>query len=245
MESQKRSVGVFAKAYGTTRALVLLSPWLAYLLVADAALSFLLPLKLLAPKAVYHASSIIAESVWAWIQAIFVRLNRADLTVQRRDRSRSPASSSGSGSDSDSKKAQFPTGESVIVIANHVSWADFYLIQEVAQQAGMLGRCRWFAKRALRWVPFLGWGLWAMGMPLVSRRWTSDRAELDRIFAGLVKDKLPVCTSSPKLFNLLAFCIGSGQRLSLLRRLCCYLLHLVSYFRSGIVILTLPLTQTA
>jgi 1-acyl-sn-glycerol-3-phosphate acyltransferase len=185
------TVSTFSRPYGATRAFVLIAPWLAYLLVADVALSMLLPLRLLAPARVYHASSTIAESVWAWIQAIFVRLNGADITVERRDFAPSRRSRAASSS-----VVQLPAGESAIVIANHVSWADFYLIQEVAQQAGMLGRCRWFAKRALRWVPFLGWGLWAMGMPLVSRKWASDQAELDRLFRGLVKDKLPVCRSS-------------------------------------------------
>lgn len=47
-------------------------------------------------------------------------------------------------------------GESAIVVVNHVVWTDFYLIQELAQRAGMLGQCRWFAEKQLRWVPFLG-----------------------------------------------------------------------------------------
>ncbi|KAJ9648284.1 hypothetical protein H2199_001137 [Coniosporium tulheliwenetii] len=48
----------------------------------------------------------------------------------------------------------------------------------------MLGYCRWFAKQQLRWVPFLGWGLWAMGTPLVSKEWTKDRAKMDKVFRG-------------------------------------------------------------
>jgi 1-acyl-sn-glycerol-3-phosphate acyltransferase len=50
----------------------------------------------------------------------------------------------------------------------------------------MLGRCRWFSKIELRWVPLLGWGIWAMGMPMVSRKWMKDQKELDRVFAGIV-----------------------------------------------------------
>ena len=73
-------------------------------------------------------------------------------------------------------------GESAIVVANHVAWTDLYLVQDVAQRAGMLGQCRWFARMQLRWVPFLGWGLWAMGMPLVGRNWTRDRKELEDVF---------------------------------------------------------------
>jgi 1-acyl-sn-glycerol-3-phosphate acyltransferase len=43
-----------------------------------------------------------------------------------------------------------PEGESVIVIANYVSWTDFYMIQALAIRSGILGRCRWFAKIELR-----------------------------------------------------------------------------------------------
>lgn len=47
-------------------------------------------------------------------------------------------------------------GELAIVVTNHVAWTDFYLIQELVQRAGMLGQCRRFAEKQLRWVPFLG-----------------------------------------------------------------------------------------
>ncbi|KAF2808619.1 uncharacterized protein BDZ99DRAFT_59569 [Mytilinidion resinicola] len=154
------------------RGLALLLPWTAYLLGADVVLSLLLPLKLLFPTLVFNASSLIANSVWAWVQGIFVTWNRASITI--------------------SSNQRLPKGESAIVVANHVSWSDFYLIQEVAQRSGMLGLCRWFAKKSLRWVPFLGWGLWAMGMPLVSRNWTKDERELEKVFRGVVQKKWPV-----------------------------------------------------
>jgi 1-acyl-sn-glycerol-3-phosphate acyltransferase len=79
-----------------------------------------------------------------------------------------------------------PEGKSAIVISNHVSWTDFYMIQALETRAGMLGRCRWCSKIELRWVPLLDWGIWAMGMPMVSRKWMKDQKELDRVFAGIV-----------------------------------------------------------
>ncbi|KAL9055847.1 MAG: hypothetical protein Q9162_003273 [Coniocarpon cinnabarinum] len=56
----------------------------------------------------------------------------------------------------------------------------------------MLPYSRWFAKQQLKWVPFLGWGLWAMGMPLISRDWAHDRQEMDRVFGGIVQKHWPV-----------------------------------------------------
>lgn len=154
------------------RGALLVAPWLLYLAVADLALSSLLPVKFLAPDFAYNLSSRIAFSVWRWVQAIFERCNGARITV--------------SGD-------RLPSGESAIVVSNHVTWADFYMIQALALRSGMLGRCRWFAKIQLRVVPFLGWGLWAMGMPMVSRNWTKDQRELSRVFSGIVSRKWPTC----------------------------------------------------
>jgi len=40
-----------------------------------------------------------------------------------------------------------PKKESAIVIANHVGWTDLYMIQKLAYDSAMLGRCRWFAEK--------------------------------------------------------------------------------------------------
>lgn len=151
-------------------------PWLVHLCLADMLLSVLLPLKLLAPRAVYDASSKIASSVWSYIQLIFVRVNGAQIVY--------------SGD-------PLPPGESAIIVANHVAWSDFYLIQALAKKASMLGRCRYLAKLQLRLVPFLGWGLWAMGMPMVSRNWLKDKSELNRVFSNIVNRSYPTCMSNP------------------------------------------------
>lgn len=158
------------------RAALHLLPWLLHLSIADTLLSALLPFSVLSPTATYNASSLIAASVWAHVQRIFTSTNKARIVVTG---------------------DPLPAGESAIVVCNHVEWTDFYMIQELALRAGMLGRCRWFAKKELKWVPFLGWGLWAMGMPLVSRKWMEDRKELDRVFAGVVEKKWPICRCFP------------------------------------------------
>lgn len=156
------------------RGLVLTAPFVVYLFITDIALSLLLPLKRLTPHFVYETSSKLAWSVWSWIQLIFVCFNGARVSF--------------SGD-------SLPEGEAAVVVANHVSWSDFYMIQALALKSGMLGRCRYFAKKQLRLVPFLGWGLWAMGMPMVSRNWLKDKTELDRVFSHTVRGKLPICKS--------------------------------------------------
>jgi 1-acyl-sn-glycerol-3-phosphate acyltransferase len=126
----------------TLRGVLIVAPWLLHLFATDIVLSALLPVSLLAPTTAYSVSSKLANFVWLGVQIIFTKLNRARIT------------SSGD---------PLPRHESAVVIANHVSWTDFYLIQHLAIRAGMLGRCRWFAKQQLKWVPFLGWGVVGYG----------------------------------------------------------------------------------
>jgi 1-acyl-sn-glycerol-3-phosphate acyltransferase len=153
--------------------------FVAHLCAANTLLTLLLVYSFLVPTLTYNLASLIAASVWTHIQHIFTHTNGARILVT-----------------GDS----LPQNESAIVLSNHVEWSDFYMIQELALRANMLGRCRWFAKKELKWVPFLGWGLWAMGMPLVSRKWMQDERELQRVFDGVARRKWPICTfccSSP------------------------------------------------
>jgi 1-acyl-sn-glycerol-3-phosphate acyltransferase len=158
------------------RATILLLPWTVLLLLADVLLSLLLPLSAFFPTLVYELSSQIAYLPWLGIQSIFTQANSASIQLS-------------------STSSVLPRHESAIVVSNHVAWTDFYMIQALAVRAGMLSRCRWFSKSQLRWVPLLGWGLWAMGMPLVTRNWTQDRAEMGRVFGSIRAYQWPICES--------------------------------------------------
>lgn len=186
--------------YRNFRGAAIVAPWLLHLFATDIALSALLPISFLFPTAAYHLSSKLAAAVWRGVQLIFARFNRARITT--------------SGD-------TLPEHESAIVVANHVSWTDFYMIQHLAIQSGMLGRCRWFAKQQLKWVPFLGWGLWAMGMPLISRKWDKDQRELDRVFRGPKQFGWPIWLISyseatrytpQKYLETVQWCKAQGKR---------------------------------
>ncbi|KAI6353297.1 hypothetical protein MCOR25_009051 [Pyricularia grisea] len=153
------------------RGAIIIFPWVVWLLLIDISVSALLPIKSLFPNFTYDLSSALAWTVWRWIQWIFEDVNGARVTIS-----------------GDPLPAN---GESAVIVANHVSWNDFYMVQAVAVRAGMLGRCRYFAKIQLRAVPFLGWGLWALGMPMVTRNWLRDRDELNRVFEGIVNRRWP------------------------------------------------------
>lgn len=147
--------------------------WVAWLGITDIILCLLLLVSPVFPDFVQNTSSLLAYSVWRFIQYFFEGPNGARIEV--------------SGD-------KLWEGESAVVIANHVSWTDFYLIHHLAIEAGMLGRCRWFAKKELKYVPFLGAACWAMGFPMLSRKWMRDQAEIDRAFHDIVERGWPTCT---------------------------------------------------
>lgn len=85
-----------------------------------------------------------------------------------------------------------PDEESALVISNHLSYSDFYLIHALAKRRGMLGRCRYFAKDSLKYIPVLGWSLLLMNMIMVTRNWMRDQTELYRVFSPIRHLKLPI-----------------------------------------------------
>ncbi|KAK4195766.1 hypothetical protein QBC40DRAFT_300880 [Triangularia verruculosa] len=135
------------------RGLVLVIPFLLSTGLANLTLFFLPFAKLVLPSVLIHSiSSLIAGTlVYRFIQHIFTTINSAEITFS---------------GDAPRK------GESAIVVSNHVAWSDFYLVQAAADKANMGGHTRYFAKAALRWVPFLG-----------------DRQELERVFKGVKEYK--------------------------------------------------------
>lgn len=58
--------------------------------------------------------------------------------------------------------ADIPVQESAIIIANHKSYADFYLIHALAARRRMLFNCKYMAKDSLKYIPFFGWGIWVL-----------------------------------------------------------------------------------
>lgn len=161
---------------GILRALIFLIPWSLHLLLANLLLTLTLVPSFFVPFQTYALNSQIAYSVWKAIQDLFERKRGARISF--------------SGD-------PLPQHENALVVANHVSWTDFYLIQAVATRAGMLGSSRYFAKAQLKWVPLLGWGLVAMGMPMVTRDWTSDRREFQALFEGIKGGGWPICILFP------------------------------------------------
>ncbi|MBI5502318.1 MAG: acyltransferase [Deltaproteobacteria bacterium] len=85
-----------------------------------------------------------------------------------------------------------PDEETALVLANHQQMADITFLMMFARSKGRLGEMRWFVKDGLKWVPGVGWGLYLLGSVFVKRDWAADRAGIERTFARLRRDRVPV-----------------------------------------------------
>jgi 1-acyl-sn-glycerol-3-phosphate acyltransferase len=84
-----------------------------------------------------------------------------------------------------------PPGENAVVVANHQQMPDVPLLAMYAATKDRAGDLKFIVKEPLRYVPGLGWGMAFVDCIFVKRRWTDDRATIERTFARLVRDRVP------------------------------------------------------
>lgn len=83
-------------------------------------------------------------------------------------------------------------GESALLLSNHQSGSDFYLIGALSRHVGMEGYNRYFMKDSIKFIPVFGWSLYFIGMLFIKRNWLSDHKKIDKVFHNLLHNRLPV-----------------------------------------------------
>ncbi|KAI9229479.1 MAG: acyltransferase-domain-containing protein, partial [Piptocephalis tieghemiana] len=122
-------------------------------------------------RLMYDLNSRVAGGIWWVMQYIFEKQHGAVITY--------------SGD-------TIPFKESAMVIANHQSFVDFYLIHSLALRRRILSYCKYFAKDSLKYIPFFGWGMWLMGMMYIKRNWLHDRRNINNMFQRVREDQPPI-----------------------------------------------------
>ncbi len=85
-----------------------------------------------------------------------------------------------------------PERENAIVIANHQQMADITFLMAYARSKHRLGDLKWFAKKPVKYVPGVGWGMWFLDCPFLERNWADDRGSIARSFESLLRDRVPM-----------------------------------------------------
>jgi 1-acyl-sn-glycerol-3-phosphate acyltransferase len=85
-----------------------------------------------------------------------------------------------------------PMRENAIVIANHQQMPDITFLMIWARQKDRLGDMKWMVKDIIKWVPGVGWGMAFIDCVFVKRDWAADQASIERTFARLTDNEVPV-----------------------------------------------------
>jgi 1-acyl-sn-glycerol-3-phosphate acyltransferase len=81
---------------------------------------------------------------------------------------------------------------SVILISNHQSLMDPLVILIFAKKMKSLSYLKWFVKDSIRFIPFLGWGLWFIESIFLKRRWDEDMLHISKTFRKINSHQDPV-----------------------------------------------------
>ena len=85
-----------------------------------------------------------------------------------------------------------PKEENAIVVANHQNYSDIVVLLCLGARHARLGDMKWFVKDVLKSVPGVGWGMLVLDCIFVKRNWTADRASVERTFAKVRQDHIPI-----------------------------------------------------
>ena len=90
-------------------------------------------------------------------------------------------------------RGTMPPAEGALVIANHLThdWVPMYMI---GFRIHTLAYVRTVIKKVVSYIPGMGWGMWALYWPFVSRDFNKDEAVLKKLFAAYERHNLPVQT---------------------------------------------------
>jgi 1-acyl-sn-glycerol-3-phosphate acyltransferase len=87
---------------------------------------------------------------------------------------------------------EVPLAENAIVIANHQQMPDITFLMAYARSKNRLGDLKWFVKDPIKYIPGVGWGMLFLDCVFVNRRWTKDGSSIQRTFARLKRDRVPL-----------------------------------------------------
>ncbi|KAI8380308.1 acyltransferase-domain-containing protein [Blakeslea trispora] len=115
-------------------------------------------------------NSTLVGTVWKVMQYVFERRKKAHVTFSGHP---------------------IPHQENALVLCNHQSWSDIYLIHSVANRRGMLKNCKYFVKDSIKYLPFFGWGMWLASFIFVKRAWTQDQRKIQSTFSTIKRLQTP------------------------------------------------------
>jgi 1-acyl-sn-glycerol-3-phosphate acyltransferase len=85
-----------------------------------------------------------------------------------------------------------PQDENAILVANHRDYSDILMLLFIGAQKARLGDMKWFIKDVLKYLPGVGWGMLFLDCIFVKRNWMADRASVEKTFAKIKQENIPI-----------------------------------------------------
>ena len=167
----KDDAGFATRLARNIRALPLTAAGFASLIAFNGAQTASLAVRPFSRRAFWRFNRWCADTWWGWCVIASEKFNRVKIIVTGED---------------------LPTDENAIVVSNHQQMPDITTLMALARSKGRLGDLKFFVKKALKWVPGVGWGMQFLNCPFLERDWTADRARIARTFETLVHERIPI-----------------------------------------------------
>ncbi|HEY3351817.1 MAG TPA: lysophospholipid acyltransferase family protein [Polyangia bacterium] len=141
------------------------------LLAINAVQTLSLGLKLVSPGSFRRFNRFAADTWWGWCVTGSQKMNDSHIVVTG---------------------DPVPMRENAIVVANHQQMPDITFLMMWARQKDRLGDLKWIVKDVIKYVPGVGWGMAFIDCVFVKRDWAADRKSIERAFARLTDNQVPM-----------------------------------------------------
>jgi len=78
-----------------------------------------------------------------------------------------------------------------LVTINHTYYCDWLLSFSLGVRCGRIGNIKIAMKDVIKYIPFVGIGIWAMGFIFLSRKWQDDQKKINKAYSHLKTDGEP------------------------------------------------------
>ncbi|KAF2073199.1 hypothetical protein CYY_005481 [Polysphondylium violaceum] len=78
-----------------------------------------------------------------------------------------------------------------LVTINHTYYCDWLLSFSLGERCGRIGNIKIAMKDVIKYIPFVGVGIWAMGFIFLSRKWQDDQKKINQAYSHLKTDGEP------------------------------------------------------
>jgi len=113
----------------------------------------------------------IADTWWGWCVTTAKKINRIHIRVTG---------------------DALPMRENAICLSNHQQMADIVFLMFLARNRDRLGDMKWMAKKIIKYVPGVGWGMAMIDCVFVDRDWTADRGRIRATFRRFREKNIPL-----------------------------------------------------